>query len=65
MWEEWRQKVNEKRQMDNMENERRWKANEERFHQSQENLACLLRGKEKRAKEMIDSQTEARVILQL
>ena len=63
MWQEWRKNVNEKRRLENLENERRWRTNKERFHQSQENLAALLRGKENRAKELLENQTEARVII--
>ncbi|XP_063874613.1 coiled-coil domain-containing protein 177-like [Scylla paramamosain] len=59
-WAAWRSQVNEKRRRENEENLRRWRRLEEVFRQSQENLASLINGKERRARELLTLQRQAR-----
>ncbi|XP_069975396.1 coiled-coil domain-containing protein 177 [Penaeus vannamei] len=60
-WAEWRAHVNEKRRQENDENERRWRRNQEVYRQSQEKLARLIYGKERRALEVLGEQQDARM----
>ena len=60
-WAAWRSQVNDKRRRENEENLRRWRRLEEVFRQSQENLASLISGKERRARELLTLQRQARV----
>ncbi|KAL7639353.1 UNVERIFIED_CONTAM: hypothetical protein RMT77_009854 [Armadillidium vulgare] len=60
-WQEWQKQVNDKRRRENEENERRWKALEEEFTQSQENLSISLREKDKRSQDLLRSQDELRL----
>lgn len=60
-WAQYRWEVSNKRRAENEENKRRWRQNRELFLQSQENLLCLLRGKEQRSAEMLHRREELRV----
>ncbi|KAK7028029.1 hypothetical protein SK128_014102 [Halocaridina rubra] len=60
-WAEWRSHVNEKRRLENEENDRRWRKNEEIYLQSQENLSQLISSKERRSRELLDKQFESRM----
>ncbi|XP_045603474.2 coiled-coil domain-containing protein 177 [Procambarus clarkii] len=60
-WSEWRSQVNEKRRQENEENLRRWRRTEEVYLQSQENLSQLISSKERRAKEFLSEQYQARM----
>ncbi|XP_069947758.1 coiled-coil domain-containing protein 177-like [Cherax quadricarinatus] len=60
-WTEWRLQVNEKRRQENQENLRRWQRTEEVYLQSQENLFHLISSKERRAREILSEQHQARM----
>ncbi|KAF2366119.1 hypothetical protein FHG87_003128 [Trinorchestia longiramus] len=60
-WAMYRTEISKKREAENAENLRRWRASRESFLQSQENLVSLLRGKEERSREMLRRRDHVRV----